>query len=89
MATINKDDFDGLANLTTASREAGKTLASILQDVADDFEKLRGEWSGFLTKLDTDFVAQNIAVTSSQLDEDYSSTHDVASGDILTKKGRV
>ena len=41
-----------------------------IKDVIDQFNLL-------LAKLDADFTAQNLAVTSSQLDEDYESTLEV------------
>lgn len=80
MATINKDDFDGLSNLTSASRDPDKTLAKILQDIADDTEALRAAFVGVNAKLDAD-----AGIT----DTDYAATWDVASGTIKTKKGRV
>lgn len=46
------------------------TNTAIYNDLSDKFNLL-------LAKLDTDFTAQNIAVTSSQLDEDYTSTLEV------------
>lgn len=87
MATIDKGDFDGLRNITSAS--GPKNLTTTLQDVADDVELLRSTWVAFLTKLDVDFVAQNAAVTSSQLDVDYQSTQEILAAAIKTVKGRV
>ncbi len=89
MTTVNKDTYDGAKNITSGSGESGVTLAKTLQDVADDVEVLRAAFSALLVKMDTDFTAQNIAVTSSQLDEDYQSTGEVLASAILTKKGRT
>ena len=89
MTTVHKDDYDGAKNITSGSGEGGKTLAKTLQDVADDLEVLRSAFVAHLTKLDTDFTAQNIAVISSQLDEDYQSVGEVLAATILTKKGRT
>lgn len=82
MSTIHKDDFDGLSNLTSASRDPNKTLAKILQDIADDFETVRLAQVGINAKIDAD-------AGDTGGDNDYAATWDIATGDILTKKGRV
>ena len=45
------------------------------------FQAVRDEFDALYAKMDTDFTAQNAAVTSSQLDVDYAST---LSGPYLT-----
>ena len=40
--------------------------------VLTDLTALRAEQAALLAKMDTDFTAQNAAVTSSQLDVDYN-----------------
>lgn len=57
------------------SRENGlSTDRDIHVSLLDDVAALRAQYEALLAKLDTDFTAQNIAVGSSQLDEDYAST---------------
>lgn len=82
---IDFDDFDGLRNITSASGQKER-LGVVLQGFVDDIELLRASQATIITKLNTDFVAQNIAVTSSQLDEDYVSP---AAAAITNTKGRI
>lgn len=87
MANIKVNYGDGGEHLNPkGGTTANPALATVLRDMADDFETIRANLNAFNAKLDTDFVAQNAAVTSSQLDVDYATTHDIAPAGILTKK---
>ena len=84
MTTIKSNFGEGGANL--ADKGSGTpTLSDTLRDMADDFTALRAAFVALTAKIDTDFTAQNIAVGSSQLDEDYASTVDPAA--LVTIKG--
>ncbi len=85
MATITEQFGTGHSNLAPQDAQGAPNLASALRDVADDFTAIRAAFVALTAKLDTDFTAQNIAVTSSQLDEDYAATLDPAA--LLTIKG--
>ena len=50
----------------------------VMGAVLADNTAMRVAFAALTAKLDTDFTAQNIAVTSSQLDENYASTVDPA-----------
>lgn len=72
MTTVVKREFgEGGANITD-SHGGEAHLADALRDAVDDVAELRTKMIALLTKMDVDFTAQNIAVGSSQLDEDYA-----------------
>lgn len=48
-----------------------------------DLDNLRTAVTTLTAKMDTDFTAQNAAVTSSQLDVDYASTVDPAANSLV------
>lgn len=50
---------------------ADNEIKKYLQAALVDLENLKSAYDTLVTKLNTDFTAQNLAVTSSQLDEDY------------------
>ena len=50
----------------------------VMDAVLADMTAVRAGFVALTAKLDTDFTAQNAAVTSSQLDVDYASTTDPA-----------
>ena len=52
------------------------TLAAALRGIADDVAVLRAAIVALTAKMDTDFTAQNLVVTASQLDEDYATAVD-------------
>lgn len=60
------------------------TTEAILKAIRDELDDFRAKQAAFMTKLDTDFVAQNAAVASSQLDVNYAST--AALGDVQFQK---
>lgn len=73
MATIDKliDQHSGRG----LSKESGvATVRELFEAAVDDMTELRTQFVALLAKLDVDFTAQNLAVGSSQLDEDYAST---------------
>lgn len=70
--TIYEDSFSGGAGVTPY--DGTPNLAASLRAAVDDLTELRTQFIALVTKMDTDFTAQNIAVGSSQLDEDYAST---------------
>lgn len=72
-ATIDQlvDQFPGRGE----SKESGVSTELELWNAAyADITDLRAKFAALLAKLDTDFTAQNLAVASSQLDENYGST---------------
>ena len=75
MAAVKTNHFTGGSNITEKSSGGRPTedLAALLRQAIDDNIELRAQFIALLAKMDTDFTAQNIAVTSSQLDEDYES----------------
>lgn len=55
----------------------GKELTALKEEhnaVVAELDELKTQFTALATKLDTDFTAQNLAVASSQLDEDYADT---------------
>ena len=76
MTTIKERTFDGAAGIGRGSSDPD--LATTLQEVADDLTALRAAFVALTAKMDTDFTAQNGAVTSSQLDVNYAATVDPA-----------
>lgn len=85
MSTITTEFGSGGSNLAPNDAQGAPSLATALREVADDLEAIRDAFVALTAKLDTDFVAQNAAVTSSQLDVDYASSLDPAA--LLTVKG--
>lgn len=77
MATIKTDFGEGGQQLTPAGGTKEPTLAGALRDGADDFETLRAQFNALLTKIDLEGT----------LAGDYVTSLELASGDILTKKG--
>lgn len=84
MAKIDQNFGEGGANLSTKKFGDDSTLAEVLRDMADDLTALRAAVVALTAKLDVDFAAQNLAVGSSQLDEDYAATVDPSA--LLTEK---
>ena len=78
MVAIDTNKFRGGAGLTPNRGSGSPTLTDALRDIATDLAELRAAFVALTAKLDTDTTAQNIAVTSSQLDEDYAATTDPA-----------
>lgn len=78
MGKIDLNFGEGGANLSTKKFKDDSTLAEVLRDMADDLTELRSAIVALTAKLDVDFTAQNLAVVSSQLDEDYASSVDPA-----------
>lgn len=64
---LNRNIESGLAQL-----EKEYTLSAI--GFSQQVDGLKSAWSTFLVKFDTDAVAQNAAVTGSQLDVNYETT---------------
>ena len=55
------------------SKESGvDTYRQLYEGFVDDITDLRTKMTTILAKMDTDFTAQNGAVTGSQLDVDYA-----------------
>ncbi len=57
----------------------GIEIKGVLDSLLADVTALRTAITTLTAKIDTDTTAQNIAVTDSQLDEDYATTCDPAS----------
>jgi hypothetical protein len=70
--TIYEDSFSGGSGVTPYDGEPN--LAAALRVAVDDLTEIRTQFIALLTKMDVDFTAQNLAVASSQLDENYVST---------------
>lgn len=65
------------------SKESGAaTYKELFEATLAELTDLRAKWAALLAKLDTDFTAQNIAVASSQLDEDYAATLALADAEL-------
>lgn len=57
-------------------------LGALLDELIASNNALRAAHDALVAKLDTDFTAQNVAVTGSQLDVDYASSTAVGGSDI-------
>lgn len=66
------------------SQESGvSTDLELWNALHAELQDLRTKYAALLAKLDTDFTAQNAAVTGSQLDTDYAATQGLAPAQLL------
>lgn len=62
--------------------KGGLDLAEKLLEMTALVNDVKAKYNALLAKMDTDFTAQNGAVTSSQLDVNYESTGEVTLPDV-------
>jgi prefoldin subunit 5 len=73
---LGNADINNFANRLIKNIDMAKMNTEDLNSIALKLDRLGRAAVGHTTKLDTDAVAQNAAVTGSQLDEDYESSFD-------------